>query len=174
MFDINLCLQVKWENRFKNSGSKKMNVSLDGTDFPIREQTPFDKKWYSHKLKGPGVRYELGLSIVEGDIVWASGGFPCGEWNDLAIAKDLYLSYARKEITLADKGYRKKPYFKQASNALESKILARHETLNGRLKEFSILGNRFRNSVKKHPSVFHAVVNVVQVSISNGEKLFDL
>lgn len=84
-----LHLQVKWENRFKNSESKNMHVSLDGTDFEIREPIPFNKKWYSHKFKGPGIRYELSLSIVEGDIVWASGGFPCGEWNDLAIAKDL-------------------------------------------------------------------------------------
>lgn len=174
IFNNYLRPQVKWDNRNKNSASKKMFVSLDGTDFPIREQTPFNKKWFSHKFKGPGIRYELGLSIVEADIVWASGGFPAGERNDLAIAKDLYISYARKEVTLADKGYRLKPYFKQPSNALEKKILARHEALNGRLKEFSILGNRFRNSIKKHPSVFHAVVNVVQVSLSKGEELFEI
>lgn len=167
-------LQIKWENRLKNSVSKKMNVTLDGTDFKIREPQPFNRKWYSHKFNGPGIRYEIGLSIVEGDIVWASGGFPCGEWNDLSIAKELYVSYARKEKTLADKGYRLKPFFKQPSNAIEKKLLARHETLNGRIKEFAILGNRFRHPLQKHPSVFHAVVNVIQVSISTGELLFEL
>lgn len=151
-----------------------MNVTLDGTDFRIREPKPFNKKWYSHKFRGPGTRYELGLSLVEGDIVWASVGFPCREWNDLAIAKDLYVSYARKEITLADKGYILKPFFKQPSNAIEKKLLAQHETVNGRIKEFAILGNRFRHPLKKHPTVFHAVVNIIQVSVSNGEQLFEL
>lgn len=151
-----------------------MHVSLDGTDFRINEPTPFDKKWYSHKFKAAGVRYEIAISIVMGDIVWASGGFPCGEWPDLKIAKDLYLQYASDEVTLADKGYRFQPYFKQPSNAMEKRILARHETLNGRVKEFAILSNRFRNSLKKHPMVFHAVTNVIQVSISDGERLFDL
>lgn len=74
-----------------------MHVSLDGTDFRIREPQPFNKKWYSHKFKGPGIRYEIGISIVEGDIVWAVGGVPCGEWSDLKIAKFLYVKYAEKE-----------------------------------------------------------------------------
>lgn len=161
---------------FKNSdsASENMNVSLDGTDFSIREPKPFNTKWFSHKFNGSGIRYEIGISIVEGDIVWASGGFPCGEWSDLKISKDLYLNYSRKETTSADKGYRLKIFFKQPTNAVERKILARHETLNGRIKEFSILSNRFRNALKKHPKVFHAVVNVIQVSISNGESLFNI
>lgn len=151
-----------------------MHVSLDGTDFLICEPQPFDKKWYGHKFKHAGIRYEIGISIVEADIVWASGGFPCGEWNDLKIAKDLYLHYAANEVTLGDKGYRLKPYFKQPENAIEKRILARHETLNGRIKEFAIMSHRYRHPLKKHPIVFHAVVNVIQVSISMGEKLFDL
>lgn len=47
-----LRLQVKWENRLKNSVSKNMNVTLDGTDFTISEPKPFNKKWFSHKFKG--------------------------------------------------------------------------------------------------------------------------
>lgn len=168
-------LQVEWDNRFKNSEHLNMRVSLDGTDFRIREPQPFNKKWYSHKMNTAGIRYEIGISIVEGDIVWASGGFPCGEWTDLKIAQDLYVYHVEEgEYTLADKGYRQKKYFKQPTNAIEKRILARHETLNGRLKEFSILSVRFRNPLKKHPLVFHAVVNIVQVTIMNGAKLFDL
>lgn len=148
-----------------------MYVSLDGTDCRINEPQPFNKKWFSHKFKAAGIRYEIGLSISRGDIVWASGGFPCGEWTDLKIAKDLYVHVASKEITLADKGYRSK-YFKIRSNAWEKRILARHETVNGRLKEFEILSTRFRHNLKKHPMAFHAVVNIVQLSIDNGESLF--
>ena len=106
--------------------------------------------------------------------MWASGGFPCGEWPDLKIAKDLYLHYAQNETTLADKGYRYQQYFKNPSNDLEKRILARHETLNGRLKKFNALGNKFRHCLKKHPMVFHACVNLLQVSIDNGERLFQI
>lgn len=157
----------------KNANNYKMNVSLDGTDFKIREPTPFDKKWYSHKFKSAGLRYEVGISIECGEIVWASGGLPCGEWPDIKIANDLYVYYAKEEITLADKGYKSKN-FKQPTNRREKRILARHETLNGKLKNFEILNARYRHPLKKHPLVFHACINIVQVIITNGEPLFDL
>lgn len=162
-----LIVQVKWENRLKNSRIPGLHVSLDGTDFRVREPTPFSKKWYSHKFKAAGTRYELGLSVKE-------SGFPCGEWPDIKIADELYCKKAAKELTLADKGYRRRNVFKNPSNAFEKRILARHETLNRRLKEFEILGGRFRNALKKHPMVFHVIVNVVQLSIANGESLFEL
>lgn len=151
-----------------------MYVSLDGIDFRIQEPTIFDKKWFSHKFNGPGIRYEVGLSISNGYIVWASGGFPCGEWPDVKIAKDLYIYYAKNEKTLADKGYKDKKFFKQPSNYEEKCILARHETVNARLKQFEILNTTFRHPLKKHPKVFHAVVNIVQTSIENGEILFEI
>lgn len=169
-----ILLQVKWENRFKNAIYSHMFVTLDGTDFRIREPTRFSPKWFSHKFNAPGVRYEIGISIGAGDIVWASGGMPCGEWPDLQLAKDLYLHYAKNEVTLADKGYRFRPYFKQPTNNREKTLLSRHETLNGRLKSFEILNSRFRNELHKHPMVFHACVNIIQISINEGEKLFDV
>lgn len=30
---------------------------VDGTDIPIQEQEPFSKRWYSHKINDPSVRY---------------------------------------------------------------------------------------------------------------------
>lgn len=164
---------MKWENRLKG-GRSEMMVSLDGTDFRIREPIPFNKKWFSHKFKGPGIRYEIGVSISHGDIVWASGGFPCGEWTDLKIACDLYVHIAKNEITLADKGYRFHRSFRTPRTAGEKRVLARHETLNGRLKNFEALSTRYRHSLKKHPMIFHAIVNIVQCTIESGEILFDL
>jgi hypothetical protein len=151
-----------------------MFVSLDGTDFKIYEQKPFDKKWFSHKFKGPGLRYEIGISIQSGDIVWASGGVPCGEYPDIKLAKELYVKFAQNEITLADKGYRDRKFFKIPENAFEKRVLARHETLNGKIRTFAILSDRFRHQLNKHPIVFHACVNIVQVLINDGEKLFKL
>jgi hypothetical protein len=69
-------LQIKWENRFIGARpGATMFVSLDGTDFRILEPGNFSSKWYSHKFNGPGIRYEIGLCIVTGHIVWANGGY---------------------------------------------------------------------------------------------------
>eukprot|EP00171_Calliarthron_tuberculosum_P006568 IDg6568t1 len=60
-------------------------VSVDGTDFRICEPTPFCPSWYSHKFKGPGLRYEVALAIETGEIVWVHGPFQAGAFNDVAI-----------------------------------------------------------------------------------------
>ena len=63
----------------------KAKISIDGTDCRIQEQSPFDGKWYSHKFKGPALRYEIGVCMVTGLVVWVMGGFPAGEYPDLKI-----------------------------------------------------------------------------------------
>ena len=63
-------------------------MTIDGTDFRIREPTNFDKKWYTPKFHGPGVRYEVGIAIQTGWIVWINGPYPCGTPADLTIALD--------------------------------------------------------------------------------------
>lgn len=78
------------------------------------------------------------------------------------------------ERALADKGYKNYNFFKNPSNKKEKTVLARHETVNGRIKEFNILKNCFRNSLHKHPNTFHAIINLTQLAIKDGEKLFDI
>lgn len=77
--------RVLWERRLIGRKTKIYKASVDRTDCPIFEPTPFDPKWVSHKFKGPGVRYEVGIAIGTGEIVWAFGPFPCGAYNDLNI-----------------------------------------------------------------------------------------
>ena len=60
-------------------------MSIDGTDCRIQEPTPFDPLWYSHKFNGPGVRYEVGICIQTGWIVWVHGPFPAGDFPDIKI-----------------------------------------------------------------------------------------
>ena len=38
-------------------------IRLDGTDFSIQEPSPFDPMWYSHKFKGLGVQYKVGICL---------------------------------------------------------------------------------------------------------------
>ena len=141
-----------------------------GTDFEIYEPSPFDRKWFSHKFHGPGLRYEVGLSIVTGDIVWVNGGVPCGEWPDLRLARDSYTDMVDPgEKTVADEGYSDDNYFIH-----HKKIMSRHETVNRRLKQFGVLSQRFRHDRRLHPPCFHAVANMTQLMIAHGEKLYDL
>ena len=48
---------------------------MDGTDFCIKEPTPRDNSWYTFKFKCAGVRYEIGVCIQTGNIVWIHGPF---------------------------------------------------------------------------------------------------
>ena len=58
-------------------------MSVDCTDCPI---TPnLGRTFFSYKIRKAALRYEVGLGIQEGDIVWVSGGFAAGKYNDLAI-----------------------------------------------------------------------------------------
>lgn len=78
-------------------------------------------------------------------------------------------------MTLADKGYRDSKFFllpNQTNCHTHKIIMSRHETVNKRLRHYKILKDTFRNSIEKHPTVFHAVVNLTQLSIENGEPLF--
>ena len=63
-------------------------MSIDGTNFRIYEPSPFSPKWFSHKFHGPGLRYEVGIAIRTGWIVWINGPYPPGDWPDVRIARD--------------------------------------------------------------------------------------
>ena len=74
--------------------------------------TPFNAKWWSHKFNGPGLRYEIALCIRTGEIVWANGGLPCGEWPDLRLARNAFIGRLQLgEKALADGGYRDQQFF---------------------------------------------------------------
>jgi len=61
--------------------------------------------WFSHKLNGPGIQYEVGLCIQTGHIVWVHGPFPCGEWSDIRIMRDsIIYELEEDEYLLADSG----------------------------------------------------------------------
>ena len=153
-------------------------ITVDGTDFRICEPTPFDPKWYSHKFKGPGLRYEVGICIQTGEIVWVNGPFPCGDYPDLRIAREglIYALAATpgiKEMALADGGYNDGYEFfetptgaNDADQYMKSVARARHETINKRLKDYGALGKRFRHSRHLHGKVFYAVANLTHLAMS--------
>jgi hypothetical protein len=180
---IVLPLQIVWENRnLGNNDGSRARVTVDGTDFPILEQLPFNSKWFSFKFNGPGVRYEVAISIQTGDIVWVHGPFPCGEWPDLRIAREaLIYALDAGEMYLADGGYHDGNNWSDTPNGLnnfeqyqKSLARARHETANGKFKKWGALQQKYRHRLETHSSVFLAIANITQLSIKNGEPLFQV
>lgn len=110
--------------------------------------------------------------------MWKNGGYPCGEFPDLKLAREAYVLLVDEgELTMADKGYNDPKYFLLPSqeNGVEHKhIMSRHETVNKRLRQFKILKEIFRHSLEKHPKVFNAVVNLTEMMLENGEPLFSV
>lgn len=152
-------------------------MTVDGTDFRIEEPKPFSSRWYSHKFKGPGLRYEIGVCIQTGWIVWVHGAFPCGRYNDITIfRRALQKLLDDGERVVADGGYKDKGEgttetptgYNTFDQYMKSMARARHETINRRFKEFNILGHRFRGSLKEHKCIFLAIANIIQIGIESG------
>ena len=179
----NFYYQVKWQNRHRGHSSVKAKVSVDGTDFRLRQQDD-GKLYYSHKFKSSGYRYEVAISIEKGDIVWVNGPFPCGAFPDINIfrrgLKNLLLRSGEK--AQADLGYRGEPiviivpneYDSKAIKKLKADVRARHETANRRLKQYGVLFQVFRHSLDKHKHCFDACDVLAQMEIISGEPLYQV
>ena len=174
-------LKIVLSNRFLHQNGSACLMSIDGTDFRIRNPTLFWKGWYSHKFNGPGLRYEVGLSIQGGDIVWVNGPFPAGAWPDINIFRGwLKNELMPGERVEADAGYRgdtsvdcpDKFNYTEYQDQCKYIVRARHETVNQRFKQFNVLNDRFRHCREKHAPVFNAIAVITQVSLRCGEPLF--
>jgi DDE superfamily endonuclease len=173
--------KIKWSSRLKGSTPFRNKVTIDGTDFRIREPTNFDRKWFSHKFSGPGLRYEMGVCIATGHIVWIHGPFPCGSNPDIKIFRRGLKQVIRPgvERVEADAGYRGEPLYistprdfrNEREEIAKNHARARHEHVNRYLKHFGCLQQTYRHKLSKHANLFWAVAVVTQVSLRYQEKL---
>ena len=84
-------LQITWENRCALDKKNDCLVSCDGTDYKIQEMGPH---FSSHKFaKKSGLRCEICLCILTGDMVWVNGPCPCGKCPDIAIFRESLMSH---------------------------------------------------------------------------------
>ena len=168
-------------NRFKGDNGSDCLQSVDGTDFQIPYAGPL---FFTPKFRGSGLRYEVGLNIQTGDICWTYGPHPPGIFNDLQIFRmALKKELQRGEKVQADKIYGSDaPHFVKAPGtihssrdptiiAMEKKVRSRHEHVNKRFKQWSILKNVYRHDIMYHGDVFHAFACMTQNAIENGERL---
>lgn len=161
-------------------------MSVDGIDCPVNEPWPFESKWYSHKFNGPGVKYEVGVSIQRCDIVWINGPFVCSTNDGTIFGNELAGLLASDEGVEVDQGYQGHPKFKNPSVNLshvqrlqKNKVRGRHENVNARLKMYNVLCIPFRHlkprqeMMEKHKKCFQAIAVLTQVKFeSDGERLY--
>ena len=162
------------------SNDSECLVSVDGTDFRVQETYTLDPRLFSHKFKGAGLRYEVGICIQTGYIVWISGSFRAGEYPDISIfrrpggMKDSLLPGEKVE---ADNGYQGEPLSVSTPDDCQNSAMkylakanarARHECINGALKNFKALKTQFRHKHCHHSAVFTAIAVLTQMEIECG------
>ena len=141
-------------------------------------------EWYSHKHNGPGLSYELAISIYSSNLVWINGPFWAGK-SDLEIFRienGLKDKIPAGKKLIGDSGYKGEPEIISISNNLDNNAVkefkrrarAHHETFNGRIKKFKILREKFRHKLEDHKTFFEAACVIMQYEMENGCPLFDL
>ena len=155
---------------------------MDCTDCKVQQK---GKAFSSHKFaKKSGLRYEVAIGILTGEMKWINGPFPCGKYADVTIFRASLLTCLDDfERVEADDGYRGESPFRakvptavlsrpSEADAFQKRVQGRHETINSRLKAFAILHSMYRHDITQHGYVFCAVAVLVQLSIKNGDALF--
>jgi len=156
-------------------------VSVDGTDFRIAE---LGKNFYSYKFKKSGLRYEVAICILTGDIVWINGPYECGMYNDIMVFRDSLLSHLEpNERVEADDGYigEHPEHIKcpaglcnpEETEFMQQRVRNRQETVNRRFKDWGCLKQVWRHEIPLHGDAFRAVAIITQLTINSGDKLFE-
>ena len=57
---------------------------------------------------------------------------------------------------------------------MQARVRSRHETVNARFKNFAILADVYQHDITQHGYIFHAVAVLTQLSIENGDALFEV
>ena len=168
---IYIYVQIKWENRLRKDKGRSCKTYHDGVDCRINSPAkkdkkkgkyPFDECWYGHKFKKAGLRYGIATCIQTGEIVLVQGPFPAGAWPDQKIyTQHVVPKLSPGEKVEADRGYRH-PTIRRPENfdcrsekKAKGAVAGRHETINGRLKNFASLDERYRHDIKEHKYYFY-------------------
>ena len=161
-------LKINWNARLVTGEDFNCYRSVDGSDLRIYEPTPFSPDFYSHKFHSAGLGYEIIVSIYSGTIVWALGHFSCGSYSGLRIFR-LHLKQLLQltnEKSVVDFGYRDEVCITSnelSNTSISSRIRARKESTNGRMKHFFVLSLKFRHSPDLHSTCFFPVLNLTHL-----------
>jgi hypothetical protein len=132
-----------------------------------------------------GTRYELGVDILAGNLVWIQGPYPAGKYTDIKNFNKVLRNFLEPgERFEADEWYRGHPdkikcpgndANPEENRRMQGRVRACHETLNGWLKNWGFLSQVFRHHIMMHDDVFWACAVVTQLTIiQDGEPLFEV
>ena len=112
------------------------------------------------------------------------GPYPAGRWTDVKIFVDVLSNLPEPgERVEADNGYVGRADKEKCPNndynppknlGMQSAARSRHETFNGRLKNWGILEKVYRHDITVHGTVFYVCAVITQLSVANGEPLFEV
>jgi hypothetical protein len=152
-------------------------MTVDGTDFrdPQRGTATKGNAFASHKYaEKSALRYELDVSILGGDLVWIQGPYPAGKFTDIKIFNKVLRHFLDPgERVEANEGYVGHPNkIKCPQNvgnpaekwAMQGRVRACRETLNGRLKNWGILSQVYRHYIMRYGEVFRPCAVVTQLT----------
>lgn len=178
--------QIALEDRWK-FGKLPVSLIVDTTECPVRR--PADPVaqgvWYSGKHKEHTIKYEVGVSLVSGEICWWAGGVP-GCSHDIKVNKTMGLldHLNDDEYLLGDKGYSGPKYVtpirgkaenlsekQKAWNSFLGKSRVLVENVFARFKNFAVLRHKWRNNLALHPYVFSLLAQIVNVEIQFGSPM---
>lgn len=159
-------------------------VSDDGVHCRIGEpRKQPSTKWSSKKCgKKAALTYEIAIAIRHNQVVLINGPYPAA-MHDMSMfnsANGVGPRLLPGQQAVADRAYSgpqvviRNEHDLPHVKAFKKRVRARHETFNGRIKNFNILEARFRNGVGKHKAVFEACCVIVQYDMETGRPLFSV
>jgi hypothetical protein len=180
---------IKWNRSLDDPTEPDLAISIDGTDnkrWELKHPTmPLNRKIYSKKFNHGASKWQIVLDVHKPKCVGVYG--PCrGGLHDQTMLKEsgILEKLKKGKLAIVDRGYIKKAnrhklswpndHDSKAVNNFKSRARMRHETFNGRLKNFAICSCPFRHSQKKHGIAFLAVVVTVQYQMDNGNPIFSV
>ena len=182
--------KIVWDADMDASNTAIFALSLDGTDFRVWEKKhPFlnqDRQHCSKQFKHGALKYEVAMSVFKPRVVWIYGPHRGGEHDMTIFRKRLKQKIKPGKKAIADRGYitsredeqmlslPNPMYDSKELNNFKSRARLRHETFNGRLKNYEILQHTFRHGEKKHKLVFEALCVTVQYQMENGSPVFEV
>eukprot|EP00957_Ditylum_brightwellii_P145701 11094452-Ditylum_brightwellii.AAC.1 len=130
--------------------------------------------WYLQKLNKSGLCYEIGVAIHHDKVCWVNGHFPAGQRLMSKIPHDKHGIGDEGCVGVPSKVSTRNELNSAKVKEFKSRVRARHETVNGKLKSFGILNQTFcttgKQHLEKHKAAFEACLVLLQYKVDNGSK----
>ena len=138
-------------------------------------QMRFNPRFKSHKFNKGGLRYEVGVCLATGHLVWLHGPFRAG-LPDIEISRSALVQGAlvEGEMCEADNGYVGEEWYiktpigfhtrSEDEKKMKKRAGQRHESVNNRLKIFRVLSGDYHHPIEFHSSCFRAVAVITQLN----------